>query len=313
MTSPGCAHGRSEDAQHRLENRVIADVGERGEVTLLVAEPGDGAQRVEGLEPHRLVGRPLPLHRQVHRAGDVAQVEAAAARPVGPRLLGHRRRFRRGGAGLRVEVGGGSGQVLRAGDAPGPAQGGIAGGGLEGPAGLARGKASQADVDRLAVLVAADLAGTVAAPVPQQFHLIADQRADVGRTQEVAVHRVQRLAVGHRAHGRRRGLRDQVAAVRLRPRARLGDRGEGELEVLGLGRLQGHRRGEDRRRSGRGGRLHRSSQSRSSASSTSGRLTTMFSGVRVVIQTSGLVRDKLHSTCGMNGGTNTQSPSSMSR
>ena len=35
-------------------------------------------------------------------------------------------------------------------------------------------------------------------------------------------------------------------------------------------------------------------------------------GVRVVIQISGLVRDRLHSTCGMNGGTNTQSPSYMS-
>ena len=39
----------------------------------------------------------------------------------------------------------------------------------------------------------------------------------------------------------------------------------------------------------------------------------MFSGVRVVIQVSGLLRSRLHSTCGMKGGTKTQSPSDMSR
>ena len=33
---------------------------------------------------------------------------------------------------------------------------------------------------------------------------------------------------------------------------------------------------------------------------------------RVVIQVSGLARSRLHSMCGMNGGTKTQSPSSMS-
>ena len=50
-------------------------------------------------------------------------------------------------------------------------------------------------------------------------------------------------------------------------------------------------------------------QSRSWSSGTSGRLTTMFSGVRQVIQVSGLLRSRLHSMCGMNGGTKTQSPS----
>ncbi len=39
----------------------------------------------------------------------------------------------------------------------------------------------------------------------------------------------------------------------------------------------------------------------------------MFSGVRAVSQTSSSVTDMLASTCGMNGGTNTQSPAFMSR
>src|SRR6202012_366657 len=105
------------------------------------------------------------------------------------------------------------------------------------------------------------------------------------------------------------GLGDEVAAVGLRPRARLGDRGEGEVEVLRRGRLEGDRVGERRGRVAAAGAGHgRVLQSRNSPSGTSGRLTTMFSGVRQVIQTSGRPRSRLHSICGMNGGTKTQSP-----
>ena len=226
VTSPGVGPGQVEHPQDRLEDGVVADVGQRGEVALLVGEPVDRAERVERLDPDRLVrvparprprGRPGPgtcrmskLRPPHQYAFDssviIVRRPAAPARGTPPSWAGR----------LRV------GDVARRGS------------GAKLGRGLAGREAGQAHVDRLAVLVAADLPGGVAAAVTQQLDLVAHLGADVGGAQEVAVHRVHRLAVGHRAHGGGGRLGDHVAAVRLRPRARLGDGGEGQVEVLRL-------------------------------------------------------------------------------
>ena len=135
-------------------------------------------------------------------------------------------------------------------------------------------------------------AGGVATTVAQHLDLVADLGADVGRAHEVGVHRVQRLAVGDGAHRRRSGLGDEVAAVRLGPRARLRRRGEREVvspsastSVSVTARVNHSLVGRRGCRSLTAGRPSRAG----SASSTWSRLTTMLSGVRVVIQVSGSV------------------------
>src|SRR5690606_17644567 len=113
----------------------------------------------------------LALDPDVHRAGDVPHVEAATAAPVVLRLLGHHRVAARLD---RLEVGRRARQRLGIGYAERRL-------GLVLGRDLAGREADQADVDRLALLEPADLAGGVAAAVAQQLHLVADLGTDVDR------------------------------------------------------------------------------------------------------------------------------------
>ena len=84
----GLCPAEPQHAQDRLEDRVVADVRERGEVALRIREPVDRTQRVERLDPDRLLGNACAFDFEVHRARHVTHVKAAAARPVGLGLLG---------------------------------------------------------------------------------------------------------------------------------------------------------------------------------------------------------------------------------
>ena len=218
-----------EHAQDRLEDRVVAHVGERGEIALCVGQSVDRPELVERLDPDRLVGLPASVHREVDRPGHVPHVEGPAVRPVRPRHLGHR------AAAAVPQVLLGAGQVV--GTRDGRQLLGEVGG--EGVAVLAGREADQAHVERLVVLVATHLTGAVATAVTQHLHLVADLGPDLGGAHEVGVHRVHHLAVVDGPHRGRGGLGDEVAAVRLGPRAGLGDRGEGEVELLGLAPASG--------------------------------------------------------------------------
>lgn len=157
------------------------------------------------------------------------------------------------------------------------------------------------------MLVSTDVSGGEAPAVAKRLDLVRHRLRGVDAAEEGAVHGVQHPIAVDRADGREGTLRHGVAAVGLRPRHRLRLRGERPIGVLGCALGQ-----RDRAVEGGGGAHARRKPSRTE-SSTSSRFTTMLSGVRVVSQTSSSVVDMFASTCGMNGGTKTQSPAVMSR
>ena len=202
-------------AEHRLHDRVVAGVGERGPV-----EVGVVRQPAERFHPDGLARGVLAVDLEVDGRRQVAHVEGALVRPVlgdgvvdvGQGVRGRRQRL-------------GVGDVRRKLDVVFEALVFV----LEG---------GDHREDRHAVLVALGAAGRERPAVMDALHRERDRVLDVAGPQEVAVHRVHVPLVGHGAHRRDEGLREHLSAEHAPVRHPLGRSGEDVLAGAGPGIAQ---------------------------------------------------------------------------